>query len=234
MIDLQNKTALITGSSRGIGQQIALGLAQKGCAIIVHGRTKDNCNKTLELLKDFNVRVDVVCGDLSKEKEVLKVIEEVKLLPNTVDILYNNAAIMTPYLHNFYTHTWEQWMQSMKVNVFSLYTLCSAFLPAMEKQNFGRVINLVSGIQDQPELLPYSCSKAAVAQLTKDLAVKFENTNVKINALDPTWLQTDLGGEYADNPVEAVLPGAIHPALIPSDGPNGITFNALSSSKIKK
>ena len=79
----------------------------------------------------------------------------------------------------------------------------------------------------EPELAPYGASKWAVNKLTDDLAVKVKNTPVRINTLDPSWLQTDLGGPNAYKPVEAVLPGALAPALIENNGPNGIEFSAL-------
>ena len=226
-MNLHNKTAFITGSSRGIGQQIALGLAQKGCNLIIHGRQKENTQTTLDALKDFSVKVDVVYGDLADKAETQHLIEQVNKLDVAVDILYNNAAIMRPYRSDYWSHTPEDWEQSMRVNVFAVYELCTAFIPKMLANGFGRVVNLVSGIQDQPELSPYSTSKAALAKLTEDLAVKFDDTNVRINALDPGWLQTDLGGEYAEHPVEAVMPGALQPALVENNGPNGKTFFAL-------
>ncbi len=226
---LHNKTAIVTGSSRGIGQQIALGLAELGCHVIVHGRTKANCQKTLELLANFPIQTHCVAGDLSQPQEVEMVIEQVEKLNLDVSIVYNNAAIMRPYRHDYWEHTSADWHLSMQVNVFAPYAFCKAFIPKMITKGFGRVVNLVSGIQDQPELSPYSTSKAALAKLTKDIAVKLENTGVRINALDPGWLQTDLGGEYAEHPVEAVMPGALKPALVNNDGPNGITFLALDA-----
>jgi NAD(P)-dependent dehydrogenase (short-subunit alcohol dehydrogenase family) len=228
MINIKGKNALITGSSRGIGQQIAKGLAELGCNIIVHGRVKENCLKTLELLKTYNVKLYCVYGELSNETNVNQLIKQVKNLNISVDILYNNAAVMTPYKEDFWTHSWDDWLVSMKVNVFSMYSLSSAFIPAMIDNGFGRVINLISGIKDQPELLPYSASKWAVVQLTNDIAVKLKDTNVRINCLDPGWLSTDLGGEHADHPVEAVLPGALAPVFIENDGPNGESFSGIN------
>ena len=228
MIDVKGKNALVTGSSRGVGQQIVQGLAKLGCNIIVHGRTNESCAKTLELIKEYNVKTYCVYGELSSESEVRLLIKQVKDLNISVDILYNNAAIMTPFHSDYWSHSWEEWMESFKVNVFAMYSLCSAFIPLMIENGFGRVVNLTSGIKDQPELAPYGASKWAVNKLTDDLAVKVQNTHIRINTLDPGWLRTDLGGENADNPVEAVMPGALAPTLIENDGPNGEEFSAIN------
>ncbi|NEV94934.1 SDR family oxidoreductase [Psychroflexus sp. YR1-1] len=227
MIDIKNKNALVTGSSRGIGQQIALGLAEKGCHVIVHGRKPEHCEETLKLLKSYEVNTYAVHGELSEKEGIEQVIEQVNKLEISIDILYNNAAIMTSYKEDFWDHQWEDWMESMKVNVLSVYKLCSAFIPQMIENGFGRVINLVSGIKDQPELLPYSASKWAASKITIDLAVKLEGTGVRVNSLDPQWISTDLGGEFADHTVDEVLPGALQPAMIENDGPNGETFSAI-------
>ncbi len=226
-MQLKGKNALITGSSRGIGQQIALGLARLGCNIIVHGRTPESCLKTLELLTGYEVNVYCVYGELSEELQVNQLISQVRNLKISIDILYNNAGIMTPYHQDYWNHTWDEWMLTCKVNVFAMYSLCGAFIPAMIENGFGRVINLTSGIKDQPELAPYGASKWAVNKLTDDIAAKLENTGVRINTLDPGWLRTDLGGPNADHPVEAVLPGALAPALVADDGANGQFFSAI-------
>lgn len=228
MIDLKGKNAFITGSSRGIGQQVAQGLANLGCNIIVHGRTKESTKQTIELLKAYNVDVYHVYGELSEEASVNEVIKQVKNLSIQVDILYNNAAVMSPYRVDYWEHTWDDWMLSMKVNVFAMYTLCKAFIPSMIENGFGRVVNLTSGITGEPELAPYGATKWAVNKLTHDLSVKLEHTSVRINTLDPGWLKTDLGGENADHEVEEVLPGALAPALIEDEGANGIEFSAIN------
>lgn len=229
MIQLNGRNALITGSSRGVGQQIAQGLAKLGCNIIVHGRTIESCSKTLNLLKNYSVKVYCVYGELSEEQQVQHLIKQVKSLNIQIDILYNNAAIMTPFHNDIWNHSWEEWMLTCKVNVFAMYSLCGAFMPEMIKNGFGRVINLTSGINDMPELAPYGASKWAVNKLTDDIASKLQNTGVRINTLDPGWLRTDMGGENAEHPVEAVLPGALAPALVDDDGPNGQFFSAIGN-----
>jgi len=227
MIELKGKNALITGSSRGIGQQIAIGLSQLGCNIIVHGRSINSCEKTFSLLKKYSVKTYRTYGDLSDKKQINDLINQVKRLNIDVDILYNNAAIMTDYHENIWDHRWDEWIKTYKVNVIAMYCLCSAFIPSMIKNNFGRVINLTSKIKNEPELAPYGASKWAVDKLTDDIASKLNDTAVRINILDPSWLRTDLGGEFAERPVEAVLPGALAPALIEDDGPNGQLFSAI-------
>lgn len=228
MINIRDKTAFITGSSRGVGQQIAIGLAKRGCNLIIHSRTIDGCKNTIELLREYDVKVYCVYGDITEEDNVYAVIDQVNALSVSVDILYNNAGMMVPYEADIWNHSWEAWMQSMKTNVFSMYTLCGAFVPKMEERGFGRVVNLISGINNTPELAPYGASKWAVRKLTEDLASKYENSDVKINALDPGWLRTDMGSKDAPNAVEDVLPGALIPALLDKDGVSGEAFEALN------
>jgi NAD(P)-dependent dehydrogenase (short-subunit alcohol dehydrogenase family) len=204
-----------------------MGLAKLGCNIIVHGRSQESCATTLQMLEKFEVETYSVFGELSEESEIDQLIKQVKDLKINVDILYNNAAIMAPYRPDIWSHSLEDWMSSFKVNVYSMYKLCAAFIPLMIENGFGRVVNLTSGIEHEPELAPYAASKWAVNKLTDDLASKLENTGVRINLLDPGWLRTDLGGTSAQNAVEDVLPGAIAPVLMENDGPNGEYFSAL-------
>lgn len=227
MIDLNGKNAFITGSSRGVGQQIAIGLAQLGCNIIVHGRTKKSTKNTLTLLKQYAVKTYSVYGELSDKKQVDNLINQVNQLNINIDILYNNAAIMRDFHENIWEHSWDEWLETYKVNVIAMYDLCSAFIPKMIANKFGRVINITSRIMYKPELAPYGASKWAVDKLTDDIASKLKDTGVRINYLDPGWLRTDMGGENAEHPVESVLPGVLAPALVDDDGPNGQFFSAI-------
>lgn len=227
MINLKGKNAFVTGSSRGIGQQIVQGLAKLGCNVVVHGRNEKSCLNTIEILTKYDVEVFSVYGELSDEIEVNKLIQQVDKLNISIDILYNNAALMTAYQEDIWEHSWEDWMLSFKVNVFAMYSLCGAFIPKMVERGFGRAINITSGIKNMPELAPYGATKAAVDKLTEDLSVKLFGTGVRINTLDPGWLKTDMGGKNAEHPVEAVLPGALAPAIVEDDGPNGQFFSAI-------
>ena len=233
MKSIKGKLALVTGSGRGVGRQIAIGLAEKGANIIIHGRKRENVEETLGLLKKYTVDTHVVVGDLADDKQIREITRQIADTYNGIDILYNNAAIMSPYRKNFWEHDPHSWADTLQVNLYAMYYLCAAFIPGMIKRGYGRVINLTSGIKDQPELLPYSVSKAAVDKLTQDIAVRLVGTGVRINRLDPGWLQTDMGGSNAWYPVEYVLPGALVPAMIEDDGPNGEFFSAIELRNAK-
>jgi NAD(P)-dependent dehydrogenase (short-subunit alcohol dehydrogenase family) len=222
---LAGKWALVTGSSRGIGREIALGLAEFDCNVVVHGRTKANTRETLEMLAEYPVETAVVAGDLRTSAGTRAVVRAVERHPGGIDILYNNAAIQ-----NEWRSVWEieraTWRDALDVNVVALVELTKAFAPRMLERGYGRIINVTSGIRDLPELAPYSVSKAAVDKYTSDLAAGLAGTNVLVNTLDPGWLRTDMGGPEAPQDVATVLPGALVPALLPDFGASGERFSA--------
>jgi len=226
MNKLKNKWALITGSSRGIGRQIAIGLAKEGSNLIIHGRKPENLNHTLEIVKPYNVKTLVVSGELGTMKGEQQIIAKIIEKIGFVDILYNNAAIMNTWYESAFAIPIDEWKRVFEVNLFSMIQLCNTFIPIMVKRGWGRVINLTSGIKDTPQLAPYSVSKAAVDKYSRDLAAELKETNVLVNTLDPGWLKTDMGGENAEHEVETVLPGALVPALLEDFGPSGQFYQA--------
>jgi 3-oxoacyl-[acyl-carrier protein] reductase len=222
---LEGKWALVTGSSRGIGQQIAKGLAERKCNLVVHGRTPENTAATVELLSSSGVEVHSISGDLSSREGVQAVIDAVRAGPGHVDILYNNAGVMSAW-KPIWEVTAAEWLDILQTNLLAMIALCNAFGPEMKRRGYGRIINVTSGIKDTPSLAPYGISKAAVDKYSRDLAFELKDSNVLVNYLDPGWLQTDLGGKDAMYPVEDVLPGALVPALLDDNGPSGQLFVA--------
>jgi 3-oxoacyl-[acyl-carrier protein] reductase len=222
---LENKWALVTGSSRGIGRQIAFGLAARKCNLIVHGREGSHLDETLAGLKPFGVRTAAVSGDLATPAGIESIVRGVAAVTDRLDILYNNAAIQ-----NSWKPIWEitpqEWLATFQVNLFAMIALCNAFAPGMKERGYGRIVNLTSGIRDVPNLAPYSVSKAAVDKYSSDLAAELRGTNVLVNFLDPGWLRTDLGGPDGEHEVETVLPGALVPALLDDNGPSGRFYSA--------
>ncbi len=222
---LDNKWALVTGSSRGIGQQVAIGLAQLGCNVIVHGRILAHTQQTCELLQAYKVNVKAVAGELDTEVGVDALIKSVTSMNGQIDILYNNAAINSDPIPIF-EFDMAMWQKIFQVNVLAVVKLCNAFGPGMKARNWGRIVNVSSGIADQPHYAPYSVSKAAIDKLTRDLAFEFKDTGVRVNAIDPGWIRTDLGGPDAWDAVESVLPGMLAPVIVADTGSNGEYFRA--------
>ena len=213
MQSIAGKWALVTGSSRGIGRQIAIGLAQLGCNVIVHGRSALHVRETVEKLQAYDVRTHAVIADLACADGVRVLLEYLRQSDLTVDILYNNAGIQNEWRPLFEIDA-QSWHRLFQVNVFSLIALTHALIPDMQRRGYGRIINLSSGIQATPQLAPYSVSKAAVDRYTRDLAAELQGSNVLVNCLDPGWCRTNLGGPQAEHEVETILPGALQPALL--------------------
>jgi len=215
-ISIKGKWALVTGASRGIGQQIALGLAGHGVNLVLHSSSKGNQAATLALLADFDIDVHSVQGDLLDTTAIQSFVEEAESLSGGIEILYNNAALMTPETSLFKTPQTD-YEQSFQVNLYSVIQTCAFFAPRMLARGFGRIINVTSGIKDTPKLDAYSISKAALDKYTRDLAVELQGRNVLANLMDPGWCRTDLGGANADNDAASVLPGALLPVTLDSD-----------------
>jgi NAD(P)-dependent dehydrogenase (short-subunit alcohol dehydrogenase family) len=225
MGQLAGRWCLVTGSSRGIGRQIAIGLAREGANVIVHARSKEHNRGTLVALGKYGVRTDSVEAELSDVAEVERLTRVVIDAHGGVDILYNNAA-MQGDRKEIWDTTIDEWKTVLQVNLFSMVLLSTAFARGMKARGYDRIVNLTSGIKDTPQLSPYSVSKAAVNKFTQDLAFELRGTGVLVNHLDPGWLKTDMAGPGAEFAVETVLPGALVPALLDNDGPTGIGFRA--------
>lgn len=233
-MNIAYKWALVTGASRGVGQQIALGLAKKGVNLVLHSSSKQNQAATIALLEETGVEVHSVEGLLDYPAAISTFCEEAESLSGGIDILYNNAALMTPETKLFETPQ-SDYEKSFQVNVYSVIQTCGYFAPRMVSRGWGRIINVSSGIKDTPKLDAYSITKAALDKYTRDLAIELEGTNVLANMMDPGWCRTDLGGPEAFNDVTTVLPGALIPAMLGKqepEAPKGMLFAAQDYSGI--
>ena len=225
MKQLKDKWALVTGASRGIGKEIAEALSTLGCNLILHSRSVEHTKKLAKSLSVSGVHTVSLAADLSEPEQVTNLLVELVNAVPRIDILYNNAAIMLPYHENVWNIPGEAFRKSFETNVISQIRICNILVPSMIERGWGRVINLVSGIDEQPQLAPYAISKAAFQKYTHDLAPILVDSGVAINALDPGWLKTDMGSQQAPNPVDSVIPGALVPALL-SHSVSGMEFKA--------
>lgn len=224
-VDLKGKWALVTGASRGIGKQVALGLAEKGCHLVLHSRLREHTAALAAELASWGVNAVSLGAELSDEKAVDTLMDEAFAASGGLDIVYNNAAIMTPFRKDYLATPAEDFRQSFEVNVIAPIRITHRVLPGMRERRWGRVIQVTSGIQDQPELMAYAASKAALDKFVHDTVPSLRGSGVLMNLLDPGWLRTDLGGPNAPNSVESVMPGALVPALVEGEV-HGVLFRA--------
>lgn len=180
---LKNKTALVTGSTAGIGLAIATGLAREGANVIVNGRTKARVEEAIALIKKEvpGASVQGIETDFSKKAEIDGIISK---FPN-VDILVNNVGIFEP--KNFTDIPDEDWNRFFEVNVLSGVRLSRAYLPSMLKKNWGRIlfISSESGVQIPEEMIHYGVTKSAQISLGRGLAELTKGTNVTVNSVLP-------------------------------------------------
>jgi short-subunit dehydrogenase len=225
MVDVKDKWALITGSSRGIGKLIALYMAQHGCNLVLHSRKKSHTIELHKEVQEFGVDAYTVEAELSNHNEVVAMLDYIDAKGTGIDIVFNNAGIQVGYRQNYWNTPIEDFEKSFRINFIAATTICYHFMPKMIERGFGRVINTTSDIKNEPEQAGYSTSKAALDKYTRDLGSKLEGTNVLINLTNPGWCQTDLGGSEAPNKPESTIPGVVVGAFI-DDQKSGRLFNA--------
>ncbi len=225
MIDIKGKWALVTGASRGIGSLAALALARQGCNLILHSRSKEHCQKTLEEARGYGVEVLCVEAQLEDCQQVANMCRQIDELGIPVEIILNNAGLQIAYRNDYLDTPYTDYDISFRVNTTAPMMICYHFLPSMKQHGFGRIVNTTSGIDLDPQQAGYSAAKAALNKVTRDLGSKYEGTDIILSLTDPGWCRTDLGGPMAPNAPESALPGVIVGVFV-NDGKNGRIFSA--------
>lgn len=209
MVNVKGKWALITGASRGIGYLSALFMAEQGCNLILHGRTKEHCEKVLAEVKAKGVEAYAVEAELSDLTQVEKMLADIDAVGTPVSIVLNNAGLQIAYRVNYFSTPVSDYTESFKINTIAPAMICYHYLPRMIEAGFGRILNTTSGIRLDPYQAGYSASKAALDKITIDLGYTVNGTDVMINLTDPGWCRTDLGGPQAPNAPESTIPGIV-------------------------
>ncbi len=194
---LHGRRALVTGGGRGIGQACALALARAGAEIAVTSRTESQLKTTVDLVESVGGRALAVPTDLGTTDGVHRLAERiVTKWPDGVDVLVNNAAV-SPYVRPAEQWSDEEWSEVLRVNLDGTFRVLRCLGPAMLERGGGSVINLTSIGADRalPRLAAYSASKAALASLTRTLAVEWAPRGVRVNAVAPAYIDTDMTAE---------------------------------------
>ncbi|MFH0888123.1 MAG: 3-oxoacyl-[acyl-carrier-protein] reductase [Planctomycetota bacterium] len=189
---LKNKVALVTGSGRGIGREIALSLATEGCHIILFDVDENTLKDTTSEIQTKGVKALAKKVDISNSVEVENVIEEVCKTFPAIDILVNNAGITRDNL--IMRMKDEEWDRVLNINLKGTFNCTKAVCRYMFKQRSGKIINIASviGIGGNIGQANYAASKAGVIALTKTSAKEFASRNINVNAIAPGFIQTPM------------------------------------------
>jgi NAD(P)-dependent dehydrogenase (short-subunit alcohol dehydrogenase family) len=221
--------ALVTGANRGLGLEIARQLLARGLRVVLTGRDETATRRALEALgaagkNALAVRLDVT--DPASIAAARRAAEE-RLGP--VDVVVNNAAVLLHENDDLLSIPRDAFRATFDTNVFGAIEVCRVFVPPMAERGYGRVVNVSSGVGQFASLSTYapaySISKAALNAFTRVLAATYQGRGgVLVNAVDPGWVRTDMGGKSAPRSVEQGAETAVWLATLPEDGPTGGFF----------
>lgn len=192
---LTGKTALVTGATRGLGREFARALAEAGADVVVHGRDEAAAQETAAEIEAVGRRAWVVLGDLTERPSVDRIAAEaIEAVGGRLDILINNAGacIHRPALEV----TDDEWAHVIDTNLTALWRLSQTVGAHMVARGSGSIVNVGSisaQIVNRPQMQPaYNASKAAVHHLTKSLAAEWAPAGVRVNAVAPGYIKTDM------------------------------------------
>jgi 3-oxoacyl-[acyl-carrier protein] reductase len=206
MTDLQNRVALVTGASRGIGAAIAVALARAGADVAVNYRQRADAAKAVcSEISGLGRTAFAIQTDVSISAEVKRMVAEVEASLGGIDILVNNAAIAKP--RRLEDIPEEEWDEILRVNLKSVFLATQAVIEGMRKRKWGRIINLSSVAAQTGGAVGahYAASKAGIIGLTHSCASAFVKEGITVNAISPALIETDM---VTSNPNAS-------PALIP-------------------
>ncbi|GAK01760.1 3-ketoacyl-ACP reductase [Geomicrobium sp. JCM 19055] len=209
MQQLTGKTAVITGAGRGIGRSTAIAFAKEGIHVGLIGRTMENLENVAKELEQYDVNVSAATAYVSNLSEMEEAFNHITSDLGTIDILINNAGIGK--FGGFLELSPDEFQEIINVNLNGVYNATRLALPAMIEQKAGDIINISStaGTKGAPVTSAYSASKYAVMGLTESLMLEVRKHNVRVSALTPSTVATDLAvdnGLTDGNPEKAMQP----------------------------
>ncbi|MBM4763415.1 3-ketoacyl-ACP reductase [Bacillus sp. B15-48] len=195
MQSLSGKTALITGAGRGIGRAVAIALAKEGVHLGLLGKNIANLEKVSEELEQYDINIAGSAADITDREAVDHAINHIKSELGSIDILINNAGIAK--FGGFLELEPEEWEEVINVNLLGTYYVTRAVLPDMIARKSGDIINISStaGQKGSPVTSAYSASKFGVLGLTESLLMEVRKHNIRVTAMTPSTVATDLAVE---------------------------------------
>ncbi|MGX4282991.1 3-oxoacyl-[acyl-carrier-protein] reductase [Bacillus sp. JK106] len=230
---LNEKTAVVTGASRGIGRAIALDLAKNGCNVVVnYSGNEAKANEVVDEIKSLGRNAIAVKADVSNSEEVQNMMKEAVAAFSSIDILVNNAGITKDNL--LMRMKENEWDDVININLKGVFNCTKAVTRQMMKQRSGRIINVSSivGVSGNPGQANYVAAKAGVIGLTKSSAKELASRNITVNVIAPGFISTDMTDKLSKEVQDEMLK-QIPLARFgdPSDISSVVTFLASEGSR---
>jgi gluconate 5-dehydrogenase len=199
MFDLAGRSALITGSSTGIGFALARGLGAAGARVILNGRNEARLRDAVARLREEGITAEAASFDVTSPTEVSAAIDRIEKEIAPIDILVNNAGMQRRAPLEEFSH--EQWRELMQTNVDSVFLVGQAVARFMIERGAGKIVNICS-VQSElgrPNIAAYTATKGAVKMLTKGMAIDWGQHGIQVNGLGPGYFKTELTQALVDD-----------------------------------
>ena len=219
------RLALVSGGNRGIGLELCRQLAEKGYAVVMGSRDEEKGRVAVEGLEWNVIPQQLDVADAGSVDRMAAFLEDEF---GRLDILVNNAGISNDEGQRGVDADLDRVKESLEANLFGAWRLCEMAIPLMRRNGYGRIVNVSTGLaalEDMGGGSPgYRVSKTALNALTRILASELRGSGILVNAVNPGWVQTDMGGSGATRSVEEGAEALVWAATLPNSGPTGGFF----------
>ena len=233
----QEKIALVTGATRGIGLETVRQLAETGVHVLLAGRNRDKAVEAALQLQRQGLLVEAIALDVTDSASIAATAQEIERKHGKLDILVNNAGIMADDADKGVSgQSIATWRKSFDTNLFGVIAVTQAFLPLLRKSAAGRIVNVSSALGSMTlhvdpaspiynfKVPAYDVSKTAVNAWTVHLAYELRDSTIKVNAIHPGYVKTEMNAGEGELEVADGARTSVRLALIDADGPNGGFF----------
>ncbi len=219
------RVALVSGGNRGIGLEVCRQLAERGLTVIMGSRDAEQGRAAAAELPDGVVVHQLDVADPESVEGISRSVEEEF---GRLDVLINNAAISNDEGQSGVDADLDRVKEALEANLIGAWRLCGVAIPLMRRNGYGRIVNVSTGLASLEDMgggsPGYRVSKTALNVLTRILASELRGSGILVNAVNPGWVQTDMGGSSATRTVEEGAEALVWAATLPNSGPNGGFF----------
>jgi len=202
LFDLTGKVALITGSTKGIGQAIAVRMAELGAKVVISSYDQDACDEVAQEIRARGHEAIAVACNINYKEQLQNLVDKTRELLGPIDILVCNAARNSGYYGPSQNIPDEAFDENIRTNIGNVHRLCQMVIPEMAQRGGGSVIivSSIGGLKGTDKLGAYAISKAADMQIARNLAVEWGPQNVRVNCIAPGLVRTDFARVLWENP----------------------------------